>query len=281
VVLDIYSHCAWPERFTRDDIEKRRKKTRTLNYWDSQYQLEAKPITESRLDPARMKPYTAQPVIERANGEMRMMLGAARIIGARCYWDCAAGKVGGDDSAVSLILDDSTGAYYWHVAQAMIGELVEFSDGEHSKIVSGQVMQACDIIEKYQVPQIYVETNGLGTFVPKILRKAIKQRRLQCAVLEVNATGNKNEKILAGLEPPLKSGVLWAHTEVLDGPVWDQMQDFNPAVKNQPDDYLDSAASAILQAPVRIGQVVGGLAGNSPREDWRPGTGVHEVELEI
>ncbi|AHI79045.1 transcription termination factor domain protein [Burkholderia thailandensis USAMRU Malaysia  len=44
-VIDIYAQCAWPERFTRDDIEKRRKKCRTLNYWDSQYQLEAKPLT--------------------------------------------------------------------------------------------------------------------------------------------------------------------------------------------------------------------------------------------
>jgi hypothetical protein len=280
VVLDIYSHCAWPERFTRDDIEKRRKKTRTLNYWDSQYQLEAKPITECRLDPAKMKPYTAHPVIERANGEMRMMLGAARIIGARCYWDCALGKVGGDDSAFSLIFDDTAGNYYWHVAQAMIGEFAEFSDGDNSRIVSGQVLQACDVIEKFQIPQVYVETNGVGTFVPKLLRKAIKQRRLQCAVLEINATGNKNEKILAGLEPPLKSGVMWAHVDVLDGPVWDQMKDWNPAVKTQPDDYLDSGASAILQAPVRIGKVVA-QSGAVEREDWRPGTGVHEVELEI
>jgi hypothetical protein len=279
-VLDIYSHCAWPERFTRDDIEKRRKKTRTLNYWDSQYQLEAKPINECRLDPAKMKPYAVQPTVERANGEMRMMLGGVRIISARCYWDCSLGKVGGDDSALSLILDDTGGNYYWHVAQAMIGEFAEFSDGENSKIVSGQVLQACDVIEKYQVPVVYVETNGVGTFVPKLLRKALKQRRLQCAVIDINATGNKNERILAGIEPPLKSGVLWAHVDVLDGPLWDQMKDWNPAVKSQPDDFIDSGSGAILQAPVRIGKVVGN-PGSDQREDWRPGTGVHEVTLDM
>lgn len=279
-VLDIYANCAWPERFTRDDIEKRRKKTRTLNYWDSQYQLEAKPINECRLDPAKMKPYAVHPTVDRANGEMRMMLGGVRIISARCYWDCSLGKVGGDDSALSLILDDTGGNYYWHVAQAMIGEFAEFSDGENSKIVSGQVMQACDVIEKYQVPVVYVETNGVGTFVPKLLRKALKQRRLQCAVIDINATGNKNERILAGIEPPLKSGVLWAHVDVLDGPLWDQCKDWNPSVRQQPDDYLDSGAGAILQAPVRIGKVVGNNDDQS-REDWRPGAGVHEVVFEL
>jgi hypothetical protein len=282
VVLDIYAHCSWPERFTRDDIGKRRRKTRTLNYWDSQYQLEAKPITESRLDPEKMKPYRAEPTIERANGEMRMMLGAARIIGARCYWDCALGKVGGDDSALSLIFDDTGGNYYWQVAQAMIGEYAEFSDGDNARITAGQVMQACDIIDKYQVPQIYVETNGVGSFVPKLLRKAIKQRRLHCAVMERTASINKNEKILAGLEPPLKSGVMWAHVDVLDGPLWDQMKDWNPIVKSQADDYLDSGASAILEAPVRIGKVVGGFAPDAPHgDDWRPGMGTHEVEFEL
>lgn len=280
VVLDIYANCAWSERFTRDDIEKRRKKTRTLNYWDSQYQLEAKPINECRLDPAKMKPYAAHPTVERANGEMRMMLGGARIIGARCYWDCSLGKVGGDDSALSLILDDSSGNYYWHVAQAMIGEYAVFSDDENSRIVTGQVLQACDVIERFQIPQVYVETNGVGTFVSKLLRKALKQRRLQCAVLEINAKGNKNERILAGLEPPLRSGVMWAHVDVLDGPTWDQMKDYNPAVTNQPDDYLDSAAGAILQAPVRIGKIVGN-PGSDLREDWRPGTGVYEVTVDM
>jgi hypothetical protein len=34
-VLDVYAGCAWPERFTRKDLERRRKDTRTLNAWDS------------------------------------------------------------------------------------------------------------------------------------------------------------------------------------------------------------------------------------------------------
>jgi hypothetical protein len=278
-LVDFYAGCAWPDRFVRAELEKRRRETRTINEWDSQYQLHSKPVTESRLDPEKMRPYEVQPVVERANRETRMMLGAARIVSARAYWDCATGKAGGDDSVVSLILDDAAGNYYWHVAQAMIGEFAVFAE-DNARIAGGQVMQICDLIERYSIPQIYVETNGVGSFAPQLLRKAISQRRLHCGVLERTATVNKNEKILAGLEGPLRSGILWAHVDVLDGPVWDQMKQFNPLIKTQPDDYIDSGASAILETPVRIGKLVGNPTGDSSH-DWRPSTGVHEVTLEM
>ncbi len=279
-VIDIYAHCAWPERFTRADIEKRRQKCRTLNYWDSQYQLEAKPLTEVRLDPAKLRPYDVHPIVERANREIRMMLGATRIVSGRAYWDCATGKIGGDDSALSLILDDAAGNLYWHVAQAMLGEFAEFSDGDNARITGGQVMQVCDLIEKFAIPQVYIETNGVGSFVPKLLQKALKQRKIRCGVVERTASINKNEKILAGIEPPLKSGVLWAHVDVLESPVWDQLQSFNPLVKQQADDFIDSGASAILETPVRIGRIVGNPTAPETH-DWRPSAGVHEVTLEV
>lgn len=282
-VLDIYAHCAWAERFTRDDIIRRRRKTRTLNYWDSQYMLEAKPINECRLDPAKLKPYAVQPTMTRANGELHMMLGQVRVVSARAYWDCSLGKVNSDDSAFSLILDDAAGNYYWHVCTAFVGEFAVFSDDRNSVITAGQVLDACDLIEQFNIPAVYVESNGVGSFTPQLLRKAIKQRRLQCAVIDRNQIGNKNVRILEGIEPPLKSGTLWAHVDVLDGPLWDQLKDWNPAVKTQPDDYAESGANAILETPVRIGRVVGQLAGNPDaprRDDWRPETGVYEVTLE-
>ncbi|SDI65457.1 hypothetical protein SAMN04487926_12163 [Paraburkholderia steynii] len=279
-LIDFYADASWPERFDGEELQKRRRETRTINEWDSQYQLHSKPVAECRLDPAKLRAYDIHPTLARANREMCMMLGGARIVSARAYWDCATGKAGGDDSAISLILDDAAGNYYWHVAEAMVGEFAVFGDEANSTIVGGQVMQVCDLIEKYSIPQIYVETNGVGSFVPQLLRKAIKVRKLSCGVLERTATVNKNEKILAGLEGPLKSGVLWAHVDVLDGPVWDQMKDFNPLIKTQADDYIDSGASAILEAPVRIGKLVGNPTGEEGH-DWRPGSGVHEVTLEM
>jgi hypothetical protein len=279
VVLDIYAHCAWPERFTREDIIKRRKKTRTLNYWDSQYMLEAKPINECRLDPVKIKAYALDPVIETANRQIRMMLGKVQIVSGRAYWDPSLGKVGGDASAFSVVYDDSLGNYYWHVCEGLTGEFAEFSDTRNTQIIAGQVLQACDLIAKSNILHVYVEVNSVGSFVGKLLMRAIKQRGLRCGVTEITQNANKNERILGALEGPMKSGVLWAHIDVLEGPLWDQMKDWNPAVKQQPDDYLDSGAGAIEQAPVRINHLVG-IPTDNKRQDWRQSTGVFEVTLE-
>ncbi|WP_225934238.1 hypothetical protein [Cupriavidus sp. EM10] len=77
----------------------------------------------------------------------------------------------------------------------------------------------------------------------------------------------------------MKSGVLWAHVDVLNGPMWDEMKDWNPAVKEQPDGYLDSGSGAILQSPVRINHLVGKPTAENVK-DWRQSAGVHEVTLE-
>lgn len=274
-VLDICAGCAWPERFTRDEIALKRQETRTLNAWDSQYQLEAKPISEVRLDPARIVPYDCEPVVRVANGEVGMWLGSTRIVGATAYWDCSLGKIKSDASALSLLLTDARGQLYWHAAQGLTGELAEFD--EKDRIVGGQVMQVRELVLRLQIPRVVVETNGPGGFVPNILRQALKGTG--CGVGEEFSVTNKQKRILDAFEAPLSSRFLWAHISVLEGPVWDQMKDFNPELRDQPDDYLDSGAGAIAQTPIRIGKIVGKPTDHS-REDWRPSAGVHEVVVE-
>lgn len=278
-LVDFYAGCAWPERFNGEELESRRRETRTINEWDSQYQLHSKPIHESRLDPEHIKAYDMHPRLEVANRGVRMMLGNVQIVSGRAYWDPAKGKIGGDTSAFSLILDDALGNHYWHVAKGLTGEMAEFDDSRNTQIIGGQVMQICALVRRFNIVQVTVETNGLGAFIPKILQRALKQEGLRCAVREHIAKGNKNERILAGLEPPMKSGVLWAHVDVLNGPMWDEMKDWNPAIKEQPDGYLDSGAGAILEAPVRINHLVEKSTATADK-DWRQSAGVHEVTFE-
>lgn len=275
-VIDCYAGCVWPERFDRDDLLKRRKETRTLNAWDSQYQLHSKPVGEVRLNPERMIPYDVEPVIHRANGALAMYLGTARITGATCRWDVSLGKVKSDASALAVILTDEKGRLYWHRSVGLIGEIAEF-DGNTDKIVSGQVMQIREVVESLQLSRVVVEVNGPGAFAPVLLRRAL--RGTGCGVAEDFSTVNKNKRILDAFEPPLSAGFLWAHSSVLDGPVWDQMMQFNPDTTKQPDDYLDAAAGAITDTPVRIGKSVGKLTGDG-REHWGTGGGTFDVTLE-
>ena len=281
VVLDICAGCAWPDRFTRKEIEHRRKETRTLNAWDSQYMLEAKPLAELRLDPARMKAYAVEPVIRHANGETAMWLGQARIAGAACRWDPSSGKLKSDVSSLSVVLQDEQGRRYWHRAVELRGEVAE-TDASGKTITGGQVMQIVQVVKALELPRVVIETNGVGTFAPAWLKTALKQAKLQCGVKAEAQAANKNRRILEALEGPLNSGQLWAHTSVIDGPAWEQMRDWNPAVADQPDDHLDSVAGAITETPERIGRSLGlgWIPPGKARDDWRPSAGVHEVELE-
>jgi hypothetical protein len=278
-VLDLYAHCAWPERFTREDVIKRRKKTRTLNYWDSQYMLEAKPITETRLDPAKIIPYAVEPVIKYANKTATMWLGSVRIVGMSVRWDPSSAKLGSDVSAIALVLQDDHGRRYLHRVKALTGEIAEFAE-DGKRILGGQVFQICDLVEKFNVPRVTVETNGIGGFAPAVLKAALKQRKLVCGVAEEHAVVNKNKRILEAYEGPLSAGMLWAHTEVLDGEFWDQMKDFNPGTQAQEDDLIDAGAGAITDTPERIKVNVRDEDGTPRHHAWRPNAGVHEVAFE-
>lgn len=275
-LVDFYAGSAWPERFDMKELQKRRRKTRTINEWDSQYQLHSKPVTEVRLDPARMIPYDLEPEIRYANGACAMYLGSTQIVGAAAYWDCSLGKLKSDASAFSLILTDARGQLYWQVCKGLEGEIAEF-DERTEKITGGQVKQVRDLVIKYQITRVVVETNGPGGFVPTILRQALKGTG--CGVGEEHSSTNKQKRILDALESPLSARFLWAHVDVLRGPLWDQMRDFNPALTDQDDDYLDSGSGAIAQTPVRIGRIVGKPT-EARRDDWRTNAGVHEVQVD-
>lgn len=276
VVMDICAGNVWPERFTRKEIEVRRKETRTLNGWDSQYQLEAKPIHETRLDPTRMIPYDIEPTVRQANGETLLMLGGVRLVGVKARWDCSLGQIKSDASALAIVFTDEAGRLYWHRAVALTGELEEFAaDGR--TLIGGQVKQLIDIMKPLSVPNVVIETNGAGGFVPAIALKHLKLHGISVTPDHVKV--NKQKRILDGFEAPLSSEFLWAHTSVIEGPAYDQMMEFNPDKTDQPDDYIDSAAGAIAATPVRIGRVFGN-PNASPVKDWRPGSGVYEVALE-
>lgn len=279
-LLDAYAEPAWPERFTAEEMLKRRRECNTLNEWDSQYQLHAKPVSNVRLDPARIVPYAVDPVLMEANGGASLWLGRQRMVGGACRWDPSSGKLKADASAVAVVLQDEAGRRYAQAVQALTGEIAEFApDGK--TITGGQVWQLCDLVERYHLTRVSVETNGIGGFAPTVLRAALVQRRLlPCGVVEVDSSANKNKRILGALEPLLLSrGMLWAHLAVLKGPLWAQMRDWNPATTSQPDDLLDALAGAIAETPERF-KAKSGIPSSRGLDDWRPSAGTHEVTFE-
>lgn len=277
-LIDCYAGIAWPDRFSIEELEKRRKETETINKWDSQYQLHAKPISETRLDPSKLKQYDLLPEIKTANQTITMWLGETQIVGAVAYWDCSLGKANSDGSTLSLVLTDINGNLYLQASIELKGELAEFDENnEKNNIIGGQAYQAREQAIKYNIPCIVVETNGVGGFVPPILRKALQGTG--CAVRECNQRTNKQDRILGALEPPLTSGFLYAHKDVFNSKAIDQMRSFNPEATTQKDDYLDSIAGAILETPVRICKIIGNTESNI-NNNWRPYGASFEVQTD-
>jgi hypothetical protein len=277
-VVDMHAGSAWPERFTRSEMLVRRQECRTLNEWDSQYQLHARPLTDSRLNESLVSEYRGEPVIREVGGQIAMLLNGIPIVSATCKLDPSSGKVNSDVSALCLVLQDASGNLYWHRALALKGELATFGMG--GKITGGQAMQIADVVEEFELPRVIVETNGIGGHVPTLVREALRQRGLVCGVTEQPSTGNKQRRILAAFEPAIESGRLWVHASVW-ATVAGQFRGFNPAVTNQEDDYLDAAAGAIAAEPVRIGKPVSGEKSPHRRaENWTPQSGVYDVTFE-
>jgi hypothetical protein len=129
------------------------------------------------------------------------------------------------------------------------------------------------MVKRYRLPSLYIETNGIGQFVPAKARKRMREHG--CTIIAEPAKGNKNERIVAGIEPPLISGALWMHSRLYENGTVEQMREWNPAVKDQPDDFIDSGASAILKNPVKIGRGGKPFSGKQP---WRPALSVIEAK---
>lgn len=271
--LDIYAGNIWPERFTRKEIEFRRAECRTINTWDSQYQLQAKPVHQLRLDPDRLIAYDADATISVANGEVRMMLGSVRIVGAVLYWDPALGKVGTHDSVASLMLTDDRGRLYWHYLEELKGDAYDENNAQNS-----QCHKVRDIAIRFQLENVHVETNGPGTFLPPLMRRALAGTGV--GVIEVNRKTDKSKYILDALEPPLSGQFLWVSMAVWNTKLPDQMRDWIPGVDGQADDYIDSGAGAVKQTPIRIGKVVGNVK-EIQKKSWRPSSGAHEVAVDL
>ena len=278
VVIDIYTGCIWPERFTRAEIELKRKETKTLNAWDSQYMLEAKPLTETRLNPDLITPYDVEPEIRVANRKASMWLGHVRIAGMSCRWDPSAAKKNSDVSAVALVLQDEHGRRYLHRSIELTGEVAQFNE-RADRITGGQVFQLCDLIEKFNIPRVVIETNGVGAFAGNSLKACLRQRHLTCGVKEVPTIANKNGRILEAYEPILGSRMLWAHTSVMSGPFADQLRDFNPDTQNQADDHIDAGAAAIADTPERIKVKIPEGDPAQKLVQWRPASGVRQYEI--
>ena len=265
-IVDEAGQSRWPERFPPDHIQALEREVGPLRF-RAQMMLEPVDLREVRLDPGRLATFEAELEITSANRRRRYTLGGHELTSVNCWWDPAFGSPsGGDASVVAVVFADAEGSFW-------CTDLVYL---RHDPSLAGEVDEASQlcrqvvaIARKNGCPVITLETNGIGRFLPNLLRQTIKRAAAPVAVREHTATRNKDRRIVEAFDPVLAAGSLRVHRRVLDTPLVQEMRDFQPGGRNR-DDGLDALAASLVEPGARIGGAGGTAAGLQLSTDFRP-----------
>ncbi len=237
---------AWPERFSLARIQNLRRRSGATRF-RSQMLLEPTAWTACRLDSARLHVYDGELNYREANGQGVLTLNGRRLVNGACWWDPAFGAPTGDRSVVACVFFDEAGNAYIHRVQYL-------TVPPAAEATASQCAQVAGLVAECYMPAVHLESNGIGKFLPALLRRELTRRRLPCTVLEETSSRSKTERILSAWEAPLMNGSLFIHRSIRETPLLREMQDWRPFGDRVHDDGLDAVAGALLSTPVRLGR---------------------------
>jgi hypothetical protein len=264
-IRDAAGRPAWPERYPEATIAELEKRSGP-NKFASQMLLAPVDAAEGRLDPERLRRYADELVYQEGNNEALLTLMDRRLVAAACWWDPAYGAPdAGDASVIAAVFLDAEGRAYLH----RIAYLT------HDPAAAGTVDEATQLCRRaatfaraLHLPSIALEVNGLGRFLPGLLRRELARAGVPAAVREVTSRRPKDLRILEAFDAPLAAGALYAHDSVFATPFLREMRDWRPGQTRARDDGLDAVAGCLASEPVRLPRLP-----SAGRTRWRPGAG--------
>ncbi len=245
-ILNTAGESVWPARFSNADIDRIKAHSGPAKF-NSQMLLQAVNIAEARLEPELLVPYNAELDYTEANRTPRLLLGGTEMVGSCAWWDPAFAGSGHDRSVLAILYVDAAGLYYLHRIHYLQIDQRNLEDN---------ATQQCKLIGQYikdvHIRCVLVETNGIGQFLPGLLRKTFAEQRVHCTVRPMNTIGNKEARIIESFDAPLAARALHAHQSIWQTPFIHEMREWQPG-RHQHDDGLDAVASAIKHLPIRMG----------------------------
>lgn len=262
-IQDAQGQPAWPERYSKADVESLRLATGP-NKFESQMMLQPVNILNSRLDPHLLHFYEGELSYTEAGQMPVLSLNGDRLASCTAWWDPAFGQVetgrDRDSSVFALVFSDAQGRAYLHDIT-----YIQCSQRADEDEATQQCKQIAMLCKRFYVPSITIEINGIGRFLPSILRKVFGEIGYGCAVIEKSSFQSKDIRILEAFDAILAARLLYVHERVKQTPFLREMQEWQPARAKGHDDGLDAVAGALLQEPVRIAKSYGSLH----RLNWR------------
>jgi hypothetical protein len=247
-LLDAAGRSAWPERFPPEAVAALRRRVGPLQF-ERHMLLRAVADAAARLDPAALVRYAEEPEYREANGRAVLSLLGQRLVSGGGFWDPAYGRPG-DASVLAACYADAEGNHYLHRV-AYLAHDPEARDDPATQ----QCHAVAAIARALLLPAVRVETNGIGRFLPALLRREMARAGAACAVVEHASTRGKAERILAALEPALAARRLFAHEGVWRTPFPAELAARKPDAPGARDDALDAVAGCLLAEPVRLPMV--------------------------
>ncbi|MFC0407872.1 phage terminase large subunit [Roseomonas elaeocarpi] len=238
---------AWPERFPTEAIEALRARVGPLHF-ARQMLLRPEQDGAARLDPALIVRYREDTDYAEASGRPILSLLGKRLVSGVGFWDPAYGRPGqGDGSVLAATYADAEGNIYLHRLAYLTHD-----PGAEADPATQQCRQVARLARELLLPAVRVETNGLGRFLPALLRRELARAGAACTVVEHTSTRPKQERILGALDPVLAARRLHAHESVFRTPFPAEMAAWRPASPGSRDDALDALAGCLLAQPVRL-----------------------------
>ena len=247
-IEDGAGQSAWPERFKLATIEQLRGRVGPLHF-ARQMLLQPVAMSAARLDPAMLLRYAEEAEYREANGHAQLWLLGRRMASGGGFWDPSYGRAegGGDGSVLAATYTDGEGRHFLH-RLAWITQRADAPDDPATQ----QCRQVAEIARDLVLPVVRVETNGLGRFLPALLKREMARAGAACTVIEHSNRRPKVERILSAFDPLLAARRLHAHESVFRTAFAREMAEWRPDARGARDDGLDAVAGCILAEPVRL-----------------------------
>lgn len=237
----------WPERFPRETITALRNRVGPLHF-ARQMLLQPIAADAARLDPALLLRYAEETEYREANGRAQLWLLGRRMQSGGGFWDPSFGRPeAGDGSVLAATYTDGEGAHYLH-RLAWITQRADAPDDPATQ----QCRQVAELARELHLPVLRVETNGLGRFLPALLKREMAKAGAACAVVEHASHRAKAERILSAFDPLLAARRLHVHESVFRTGFVREMAEWRPDARGARDDALDAVSGCILAEAVRL-----------------------------
>ncbi len=272
-VINKAGDSVWPERFSLPMLEQQ-KRQGGMNKFTSQMMLQPVNIAQGRLNPDLLSIYDEQ--LDYVRELKALYIGGKKMLSASAWWDPAFGSAKGDHSVLAVIFTDEEGLLYLqHLEYIKLSETSEEDEATaQCKIIAKLAKQLC-------LPCLTVEINGIGRFLPGLLRNELASAKVPCTVQEASSTRAKDLRILEAFDTVLAAERLKVHSSVQQTPFFSEMREWRPkgaagGASKGHDDGLDAVAGAIAQKPMRLKRLYG-----SGAQSWMGNNNAHQAKTEF